>query len=125
MNLASEWDRCKGWIEQALAHCHGTHEIDDVLSAVLRGEATFVPGRKSAMVVEIEAFPRKRVLRFWLAGGDMGGGGLEELRDVLRPMVEEWAKAQGCSMSRIEGRPGWARALPGYERVATVSGKEL
>jgi hypothetical protein len=52
---------------------------------------------------------------------------LAELREML-PVVEAWAKRQGCSAMTLTGRHGWLRSfLPkaGYEAKWTVMGKEL
>ncbi len=32
----------------------------------------------------------------------------------LLPMIEKYAKAEGCACMRIYGRRGWARVLPDY-----------
>ena len=118
-DFASEWARCAPWLEAALAEADGSHSLEDVKAAVLAGEADFWPGKRAAMVTEIITFPRRRVLNFWLAGGD-----LAELRDELRPRVEELARKHGCQAAHVAGRQGWARAL-GYRPIYYVCAKEL
>lgn len=120
MTFEDEWLRCEAWIAAALDYAHGTHTIEDVKAACLAGKATLIPGEQAAMVVEIEDYPRLKILHFWLAGGD-----LEELRDDLRPFAERWGREMGCARVTITGRRGWVKALPGYEEVATICGKEL
>lgn len=115
----AEWARCSPWIEAALAHANGTHELADVRDAVMRGEAIFWAGEKAAMVTEMNVYPRIRTFNFWLAGGD-----LAELRDIMRPRAEAYYKALGCKAATITGRPGWARAL-GYEPLHYTCAKEL
>jgi hypothetical protein len=39
--------------------------------------------------------------------------------------IEQYAKAEGCSATRIMGREGWQRALPDYRRTKIVLEKEL
>jgi hypothetical protein len=113
------WRRCGPWIAAALARAPGGHTLDDVRTAVERGEARLWVGARAAMVTEIHEMPRLKVLHFWLAGGD-----LVELRDEMRPLAEAWGREQGCALATITGRKGWARAL-GYQAIATVCAKEL
>lgn len=39
--------------------------------------------------------------------------------------IEAYARAEGCGKVFCDGRPGWARALPGYETVRVVLEKGL
>ena len=119
---ASEWARCRGWIEAALAHDGGFHAIEDVEAAIADGEAHFWPGARSAIVTQFWLFPKARALNFWLAGGD-----LDEIVEALRPAIEDWARQRGCDRLVIAGRPGWARALKtfGYSPLWTALGKDL
>jgi hypothetical protein len=38
---------------------------------------------------------------------------------------DEWAKARGCTLTRTEGRPGWAKLLSDWKVVAVTLEKEL
>lgn len=116
----AEWARCALWIEAALEACGGTHDLADVEALVRSREVRFWAGARSAMITELQVWPRKTVLLFWLAGGD-----LAELRDELRPAAEAWAAEQGATRFAVVGRAGWARSLPGYKPVATVCAKEI
>lgn len=40
----------------------------------------------------------------------VGGESMNEWKDRL-PIVEEWAKAEGCTEMKIYGRVGWSRVL--------------
>lgn len=119
MGFAEDWARCAPWIEAALVHAHGTHTLDDVKAAILRGEADFWAGRNAAMVTELINHPQLKSFNFWLAGGD-----LAELRDELRPRAEAFGREHGAKFATIIGRQGWARAL-GYEPLFHVCSKEL
>lgn len=118
---ASEWARCEAWLAAALEHSFG-YEIEDVRAEIVAGEAQFWPGRNAAIVTQVWTFPRAKAVNFWLAGGD-----LAELVDEMRPCVEAWARAMGCTNTIIAGRAGWARALKdeGYRPIWTALGKEL
>jgi hypothetical protein len=114
----SEWDRCRHWIEAALPHGGGFYEIGDIEADVLKGDALFWPGEKSAVVTQFWDFPRAKAINFWLVGGD-----LDELK-VMHRNISAWAKTQGCTHSIIAGRAGWARSL-GYTPAWTAMSKEL
>lgn len=117
-----EFARCAPWIEAALEYDGGTHDVEDVLALVACGECQFWPGAKSAIVTEVVRHPKKTVLHFWLAGGD-----LEEL-EAMTPDIEKWAREQGCTRVTLTGRRGWARTFlrdTGYTPQWAVMAKEL
>jgi hypothetical protein len=39
--------------------------------------------------------------------------------------IEEWAKSEGCSKVTIQGRPGWAKLLPEYQRSQVILERRL
>jgi hypothetical protein len=117
-----EFARCERWIAAALEYDGDTHGIEDVLALVATGECQFWPGEKSAIITEIVRHPKKTVLHFWLAGGD-----LQEL-EAMSARIEEWAREQGCQRITLAGRKGWARTFlqgRGYEPQWAVLAKEL
>lgn len=122
MDFSTEWARCSAWIEDALAYCGGTHDIEDVREAIERGEAQFWPGERSAIVTQVDTFPRLRALSFWLAGGD-----LTEITERMRPVIEAWGRELGCTRFTVPGRPGWARVLKahGYAPAWSICSKDI
>jgi len=121
-DMGAVWLHCGRWINEALDHSGNTHSLADVARLVAADEARLWVGKHSALVTEINNFPRARVLSLWLAGGD-----LNELTNDLRPAAEAWGFAQGCTRSAILGRDGWVRALrgSGYEPAARLVMKDL
>lgn len=117
--LVSEFFRVKRHIDAALEYAKDTHEPKDILHGVQQGYFQFFPLEKSAIVTEIIDYPKITSCRFFLAGGD-----LIELRDAER-QVCDWAKTVGCRRVEIAGRPGWERALHGYDKAAVWLSKEL
>ena len=119
---AEEWERCAPWIQAALDRSPGFFTIEDVLERCERGAAVFWPGRRSAVVTEFQIYPRAKALNFWLIGGDLG-----ELLDEMAPVIEAWAKAQGCTDVTGAGRRGWERPLAarGFETAGIVMRKRL
>ena len=117
-----EFARCEPFIEAALEYDGGTHNLEDVMLLVAKGDCQFWPGERSAIITEIARHPRMAVCHFWLAGGD-----IEEL-ELMSQAVEEWAREQGCARITLAGRKGWTRsflAKHGYEPRWTVLSKEL
>lgn len=117
--LAHEFERTRHWIEAALDHDIGTHDIDDVWNAIEAGAAQLWPTPNAVMVTAIEEYPRKKMLRGWLAGGS--------LREIINaePDIRAWAERQGCNLVLIAGRRGWARVFPGYREVHTTIVRSL
>ncbi len=103
--MVSELDRCRPWIEGALAYSGGTHEWEDVVEGVRSGLMQLWPAPRGCLVTEIVRYPRRRVVNVFLAGGEM-----DQLLDMDGDLVR-WARAQGCSAVALTGRKGWERAL--------------
>lgn len=95
----------KPYIERALEHADGSHSYQDIRDLVEKGLLQFWPGPASVVVTEIIAYPKYRVLNFFLAGGN-----LSEL-EVMYPAIEAWGAAQGCDRAVLTGRKGWERTF--------------
>lgn len=83
---------------------------------VAAGHALLWPGPASCIVTESISYPQKRVLNFFVAGGN-----LPELT-AMAPLILQWAKEKGFQRAVLCGRPGWERALApmGFERRPLV-----
>jgi hypothetical protein len=94
--------------------------LNDVLEGIHKGEFLVVNGQLSTIVLEPVEFPSgKRVMNFFLAGGD-----LDELRE-LEQNICRLAKQDGYTSMSIFGRKGWLRRLDGYKAKAVYMEKEL
>jgi hypothetical protein len=107
-------------IERALAESYGQMNYSDVVEGILRGEFQFWTAENSCVLTTIDVFPRTKQLTIILGAGD-----LAEIDNIIRPVVEEWARHIKCDTMLIMGRPGWERALEGYKRTAVVLVKKL
>lgn len=118
----AEWYRCKPWIEAALQYAEGTHTIEDIENGIEAGTFQFFCSRNSAVVTEILNYPRKKVLNYFLIGGD-----LDELIKEIEPPVSAWAKTEGCSLVVGIGRKGFERAFrdSGFRPCWTAICKDL
>jgi len=53
-----------------------------------------------------------------------GGVGLKRIAPLISTL-EQFARTEGCIRTRICGRRGWSRALPGYAVKRVIIEKEL
>lgn len=80
---------------------------------ILSGEFKLWVGEGAAIIAKIETYPTGAMD----IHGMLAAGSLEEIRGVLIPQAEHWAREIGCIGAVIESRPGWAKTLKanGYE----------
>lgn len=115
-DFSTEWERCREYLAPAV---DPTWTLEAVELELRERRAVFWPMERSAVVTQVMQYPNGRVLRIWLAGGD-----LDELRHFL-PAADNYARSEGCVAVEIEGRLGWERVLPGYVKRRVVLVKEL
>lgn len=72
--------------------------------------------RKDAAALTVSQWP---VLRIGLGGGD-----LAELLEIEKE-IHEYALQKGFQDMEILGRPGWLRALDGYDQIAVLMRKPV
>lgn len=94
-----------------MGYTGGTHTLADVRQMVADGRLQLWPASDTAVLTEVVQFPRKRILNYFLAGGNL------DAISSLQPGILAWAKSHGCSQATFTGRPGWCRVLtrePGW-----------
>ncbi len=110
-------------LSEALAHAHGTHQLDDVVKGVAEGRLRLWIGDGSVAVTEFVQYPQRRVLNVFLAAGDF-----DEL-DRCKPGMEAFARGGGASAvmfyGRAGGRAAWARMWPDYEPAWVCMWKDV
>lgn len=120
-----DFGRLSGHIEAALAYTGDppTHTLEDIRDAVADGRLQMWPTENSVVFTEILQYPRKRVLNFFLAGGN-----LDDMK-ALQPIILEWGRSQGCDVATFIGRPGWSRTFltraDGWSPTMLVFEREL
>ena len=107
----------KKFIDDALEYAHGTHDFYDIVKTVIAGDAQFFYADDAALITEIIDYPKRRTLRFWLAGGN-----LQTLKKIELDAIE-WSKDWDCVACEIVGRRGWIKALDGFVEAGTVGVK--
>lgn len=117
---ANQLERCWPWIAAAIQRYGPTHSKEHIWRALVEGRAQLWPMKHAAMVTTINTWPTGyKEAQAWLAGG--------ELQNILEwtPIIEKWAKDEGCARAIVSGRRGWLKALDGYRDVITVMAKDL
>lgn len=118
--LQQHFERCKPYLVDALKKNNGEITLEQVWERIKGREYLFLPGEKSAIVLEpFTHASGKKVMNFFLAGGD-----LEELKE-MESQASSAAKQMGFHAMAIFGRRGWVRALDGYKETAVLMEKTL
>jgi hypothetical protein len=91
-------------LERALEY-DNTHNMQDVADCIDSCTMQLWPGVNSAVVTQVQNFPRMKVLHIFLAGGN-----LEEL-ETLTPHIQKFAEYMGCQKITLTGRKGWSRTF--------------
>lgn len=116
--VTDAWEAARPYLEKALDRCP-THTIEDVERDLLRHKAQFFSLGDAFVVTQVVEHPRRRVLRVWLAGGN-----LDTIRRAL-PELDNLARDWGCDRVEIDGRRGWARIMPEYDIERVVLTKDV
>jgi hypothetical protein len=91
-------------LERALKY-DDTYNIEDVADCISNGTMQLWPTDKSAIVTQLQVFPRMKVLHVYLAGGN-----LQDL-EMLAPHIQKFAEDMGCRKITLTGRRGWSRTF--------------
>lgn len=102
----TEFERCRPWIEAALAGCKLTP--DEVADGLRDGLYVLFSDADAALVAEFVFSPRSKALHVFA-----GGGSLEGIERLI-PIAEEFARHAGCDSAGASGRKGWLRWLKKY-----------
>ena len=116
------WNEIEPLIKKALDDCY---TADDILKGlVFEKFQLFISWEnkvESAVVTEVAQYPQKKILRYFLAGGNNINNWLEPIQEK----IEKFAKLNNCNSIEVAGRKGWARKLKGYEQKVYLFNKEL
>ena len=116
------WNEIEPLIKKALDDCYTT---DDILKGlVFEKFQLFISWEnkvESAVITEVAQYPQKKILRYFLAGGNNINNWLEPIQEK----IEKFAKLNNCNSIEVAGRKGWARKLKGYEQKIYLFSKEF
>ena len=79
--------------------------MQDVADCIDSGTMQIWTSDNSAVVTQVQIFPRMRVLHIFLAAGD-----LVDL-ETLTPRIQRFAEDMGCKKITLTGRKGWSRTF--------------
>lgn len=110
-------------IAQALEHAGGSHTLADIKAGVQSGMFQQWLGEHSVIITEIVQVPQYKILRFFLAGGE-----IDEI-EQMAPGIMFWGVRQGCVKAELIGRFGWQKTFAatklGAKPVAVVMEVDL
>lgn len=114
-------------LEAAIERGLGEFTLKDIADGLINGDfllwVAVKPGRIfGCAVTTIEEFPQAKHLLVMLGGGPGEG---REVVNALWPVIEEYARLEGCTYVRFHGRRGWARSgmlPPGWRHTHDVIG---
>jgi len=117
------WQQVEPLIIRAL---DDSYTARDVLDGIIRNKfQLFISWEndkvESAVITEVADYPRKRILRYVLAGGD----NLDNWLEPIQNKIEEFATNNYCQAIEVAGRKGWLRKLKGFEQKIYIMSKEL
>lgn len=124
-SVAVLWPRIEAIVARAIPYGDGRYAAEDVRERLLaRDMQLWLCWRgtepRAVLVTEIVHYPRSRRCNLFLCAGD---GAVDWLSSL--PLIEEWARHQGCDAIDCQGRSGWERVLPGYRKTHVCLKKEL
>ncbi len=116
------WNQVKGFIQVALDR-GSHHTLEDIYQGLIGSEMQLWTSHddeiEAAVVTTIQTVRDVKGCLILTAGGTNAVEWLEWL-----PVMETWAKGEGCKEMRIFGRIGWARKI-GYDIKYTKMSKQL
>jgi hypothetical protein len=119
------WERSKPYMVTALKKAGDQYGIDDLLTMIEEDRAIFYPVQNGAAVFRVVVYPKRRRLRLWLIGGEVGEG-VAKL-DAVMEAAELLAEKYGCDGIECTGQIAYKRVLKpyGYKHKGVVLTKEL
>ena len=114
IKVALDLDNAWPLLEEAAQMGDGI-KYAEVKEALNNGEFAFFSREHSAAITASDG----DTLRIGLAGGD-----LNELFEIEKE-ITNYAIVNGYKRVELMGRPGWEKALKGYDKVAVLLRREL
>ena len=113
------WGEVGKHVRAALEHGNGEYLEIDIFDALVGQKMQLWRDGDTIAVTTIIRYPRKTTCLIVLSGGS-----IENVRRSL-PLLEQWAKAQGCHAMDVAGRKGWLRELKNNSQNQVRLWKEL
>lgn len=121
--VAELWPHVRGYIVAAVDRCRNATEQDIAEALSLRKALLWIRTDgaliEAACVTQLLAMPDGMTCDVMACGGHC-----EDWQAAFAP-IEAYAKDEGCSAVRIEGREGWKRLFPDYRLSSITLAKRL
>lgn len=125
--VASVWPWVEPELRRACARSDGRYAAEDVRAALLARDmqlwiAVGAAGRgiESVCVTELVKYPQEKRCGLVFCAGRRPERWLHHLDEIAG-----WARAQGCAALELQGRPGWEKLLPGWEKTHVLLRKRI
>jgi hypothetical protein len=114
-DVAGVWPRVAAFVQKALDRQNEwrLQDIHEQLMA-LRMQLWVVPWQL-VVVTQIQTYPGVRICMIVLCGGEGLRAHKHEFSEIA-----QWAKGFACDEIRINGRDGWQKIYPGFEKTGTI-----
>lgn len=119
------WHEVRPWIDAACKTSRGKFDADDIrLGLLQRDDQLWIwrtPTSYAVGVTRILIYPKQKVCSVRIATGR----NRQEWQKECIAQLEAWAKSQGCDGMELQARPGWEKALPGYDKTHVYLERKL
>ena len=121
--------QCEHHIQRALDFA-GSHTVADVCADLRQGKAQlWIAGDGETIdgivVTTVTQYPQRKECFIWLLAGERGSAYSWPRINEMLGEIETWAKTLGCDLVSLEGRSGWERVLPDYEKTKVILERRL
>ena len=122
--LSEAWPHVEKLVIDALDHGTSRVGVKDVYDGIGTGRyqlwIAWGPAAEGIAVTEILDTEKERIASVFICVG-------KNLKEWLRHLssIENWAKAEGCSVIEAWARPGWERVLKDYKKTHVQLEKNL
>ena len=119
------WHEVRPWIEAACSRSRGKFDADDIRIGLLERDVQLwiwrTPTAYAVGVTRITKYPKQTVCTIRICTGR----NRHEWQKECIAQLEAWAKSQGCDAMELQARPGWEKALPGYDKTHVYLERKL
>lgn len=122
------WTLVEAWVADATGRSNGRFTPEAILAEIEAGNQQLwivwdneKAEARAVGVSQLLAYPTGMKVADIII---LTGEGRKDWKHVLASL-EEWAKGQGCGISQVLARRGWARELPDYKMSHVLLEKRL
>lgn len=124
-DIEAVWGEVLPWISAACKRSRGKFDAEDIKRGVLNREDQLWIWRTATSyavgITRLLNYPKQRVCTIRI----VTGRNRKEWEKECIAQIEAWAKSQGCDAMELQARPGWEKALPGYDKTHVYLEKPL